>query len=91
MGDGDIVVSGQDTMRNVQDLRVIHKWRSMAHMKVAFGTTPSAGWTIAAFNTMYGVNARTWAQVYAITDDVIKNLRAEMDAAQAAQAAQVRA
>jgi hypothetical protein len=87
MGDGDIVVSGPDVMREVQDLRVIHKWRSMARMKVTADKTPSAGWTIARFNTMYGVKVRTWAQVYEVTDDVIKGIRAELDAAKAAREA----
>jgi len=64
-----------DSVKAAQSLTQLHFWRLTANMKIKFGMAPRSGWTIRAFNAMYGVNAKTWQDIFKVTDDTIKAIR----------------
>lgn len=83
--DGPTVISGKTAMIDVRDMLIAHRWKSIAHMKVKFDMTPPRTWTVKTFNTMYKVNAHTWAQIDTIMTDVFAQIEAERKAAKAAR------
>lgn len=87
---GDIIVTGE-SIKAFRELATVHYWRRTALFITKHGMRPQPGWSVKAFNESYGltgkdgtVKAKTWADVYAVTDSVIKQLRAEGRATTAA-------
>lgn len=74
--DGTIAVTGKD-VKPIAELMRIHGWRNAASMKLKFGMSSKHYPSVKAFRAEYGVTARSWAEVFRITDDTIKALRAE--------------
>lgn len=74
---GTIGVAGKDHVLVVTKLTVLHYWRRTAQMKVKFGAAPRRGWTIKAFNEKYGTKVKTWSEIEANADALIKQLIAQ--------------
>lgn len=66
--DGIIVISGEDNVRAVMAMIRLRRWRSIAEMKVRFGTKPPQGWTVPVFNNAYDVKCRDWKHILATLD-----------------------
>lgn len=73
--DKTIVVEGFEKTQAVRHLAQLHFWRSQAQMKIKFNMSPRKGWTIRTFNTMYETNAKSWQDVYNLTNDTIISMR----------------
>lgn len=74
--DGSISITG-DSVRPMAQLMRLHGWRNAATMRTRFAMSSKHYPTVKAFNAEYGVNVSTWVEVFALTDSVIKELRAE--------------
>jgi hypothetical protein len=76
--DGNIVVTG-DSVKPIAELMRLHGWRQAANMKLKFGMSSKHYPSVKAFRAEYGSTARSWAEVQRITDEVIKEIRAELE------------
>lgn len=74
--DGTVSATG-DSVKPIAELMRLHGWRNAANMKIKFAMSSKHYPTIKAFNAEYGVKARSWVQVYEVTNDVINEMREE--------------
>lgn len=72
------VIAGKDDVRAVAELMRLHGWRNAASMKLKFDMNSKHYPSVKAFRAEYGVTARTWGDVFRLTDEVIKTIREEM-------------